>query len=157
MYAIGLFDFCCTEPVLLICSYCLLNIIELLFLTIISMLEARRCFGVTVAPANVGMAAKDPELSLSPGAAHAPTPLHCCSLWPTTSISIIPDCLLTSLVPNPPRTKIFRGGPFYSGLSIENFGPGPKFSANKLKILVPRTKIFRTKIPVTGLVNTEDQ
>ena len=76
MYAIGLFDFCCTEPVLLICSYCLLNfIIELMFLTIISMLEARRCFRVTVAPANVGMAAKGPEFSLSPGAAHAPTPL----------------------------------------------------------------------------------
>ena len=66
MYAIGLSDFCCTEPVLLICSYWLLkSIIELLFLTIISMLEARRCFGV--APPNVGMAAKGPELSLSPG------------------------------------------------------------------------------------------
>ena len=61
MYAIGLFDFCCTEPVLLICSYCLLKfIIDLLFLTIISMLEARRCYRVTVAPANVGMAAKGP-------------------------------------------------------------------------------------------------
>ena len=127
MYAIGLFDFCCTEPVLLICSYCLLKfIIDLLFLTIISMLEARRCYRVTVAPANVGMAAKGPELSLSPVAAHAPTPLHCCSLWPTTSISIILDCLFVAVTQHkklkrirPPRTKIFRGGPFFSGLSIE--------------------------------------
>ena len=96
MYAIGIFDFCCTEPVLLVCSYWLLKcIIELLFLTIISMLEARRCFRVALA--NIGMAAKGPELSLSPGAAHAPTPLHCCSLWPTTSMSIIPDCLFVAV------------------------------------------------------------
>ena len=54
------------------------------------MLEARRCFRVTVAPANVGMAAKGSELSLSPGAAQK-----------------------VKKRIRPPRTKIFRGGPFF--------------------------------------------
>ena len=89
MYAIGLFDFCCTEPVLLICSFCLLKfIIELLFLTIISMLEARRCFRVTVAPANVGMAAKVRNSPCHQGQ-HMPLPPYIAVVC--GSISIIPD------------------------------------------------------------------